>query len=485
MAKQLNPMTTLPDEAGYPYRLLKEFGSLVHNTKKAVDGEMGSRKRCMQNSIQYAESHRDVAMWAGLLFLQRQRECAGICGIWHCWNTESGDPTQPSAVIDVTTPPSTEYSYAYFGIPIPVDVARHVCETASHGNELLDCWRSAAANSTHDTVADWKCRIESLLKAPTIAQVHALYPKKYRPPAVCLTHGPEGAMTIVAHNEGDDNHFDTVKTLATQRDPVNLAMHRPCTQHEVESLLGYKESAYVQMYKKLNKQLEGTPSKDKNKIGRLRLPTNFAVAATVTVKIGSNVLSTLIKVISMIGLAFDHEDQPDWKYIQENYDSDPARKDAIKSWYRRMWELAFAYADAQEDVDTLVVYGVGGGSFRHTGLYRSEDDFVSQVQQPALQELHKMYPDLSVVVGGKDNEFCIPSVLLPGTARTGAARENLLRRCLFVNAWDPHSVPGNGHGADDSLDGQWGRISNISRVAWPVTNPNIKCFLVDSRLSTE
>lgn len=352
-----------------------------------------------------------------------------------------------------------------------VGVAGQVWNAAAHGNELLDCWRSAAQNSTRDTAAEWKCWIEGLVSSPTIEEVHALYPKKYRPPAVCLANGPEGPMIIVMHKEDD---FDTAKKLATQRDPVNLAMYRPCSETKVKSLLGYDKSAYVEMYEERNRNKD-TP-------GGLRLPMNFAVAATVKVQIGSNVLGSF-KVINMIGLAFDHEDQPDYEYIEANFDSDSARKEAIKSWYKRMWELAFAYADAQGDVATLVVYGVGGASFRHTGLFRREEDFTSEVQQPVLQEVWEMYPDLDVKVGTKDNEFRIPSGLIPGTARTGAARKAMLQRCLFVNAWDPHSVPGNGHGADDSLDGRWGRISNISRVAWGVTNPNIERFEVVSRLS--
>lgn len=45
-----------------------------------------------------------------------------------------------------------------------------------------------------------------------------------------------------------------------------------------------------------------------------------------------------------------------------------------------------------------------------------------------------------------------------------------LDQTLIVNCWDPHSVPGNGNGADASLDGQMGRCSMIGRLGWGVTN---------------
>lgn len=42
---------------------------------------------------------------------------------------------------------------------------------------------------------------------------------------------------------------------------------------------------------------------------------------------------------------------------------------------------------------------------------------------------------------------------------------------LYVNAWDPWSMIGNGNGRDNSLDGYWGRCSNMAVLGWSVTNP--------------
>jgi hypothetical protein len=42
---------------------------------------------------------------------------------------------------------------------------------------------------------------------------------------------------------------------------------------------------------------------------------------------------------------------------------------------------------------------------------------------------------------------------------------------LYMNAWDPHSVVGNGNEADGSLDGWFGRLSDLAFLCTPATNP--------------
>ncbi len=51
------------------------------------------------------------------------------------------------------------------------------------------------------------------------------------------------------------------------------------------------------------------------------------------------------------------------------------------------------------------------------------------------------------------------------TARTGD---------LIINAWDPHSVPGNGNDADPSFDGAMGKCSGIGVTGIPQLNPYLK-----------
>lgn len=52
--------------------------------------------------------------------------------------------------------------------------------------------------------------------------------------------------------------------------------------------------------------------------------------------------------------------------------------------------------------------------------------------------------------------------------------DNDMEHTLYVNAWDPWSLIGNGNERDNSLDGYWGRCSNMAILGWSLTNPFIK-----------
>ena len=45
---------------------------------------------------------------------------------------------------------------------------------------------------------------------------------------------------------------------------------------------------------------------------------------------------------------------------------------------------------------------------------------------------------------------------------------------LIVNAWDPHSLVGNGNAADNSLDGFVGRHTAVAVLCWPAVNTRLR-----------
>jgi len=53
----------------------------------------------------------------------------------------------------------------------------------------------------------------------------------------------------------------------------------------------------------------------------------------------------------------------------------------------------------------------------------------------------------------------------------GLFERNQFEDSLFVNAWDPWSMVGNGNEADNSLDGFFGRSTAMAVLCWPPTNP--------------
>jgi hypothetical protein len=76
----------------------------------------------------------------------------------------------------------------------------------------------------------------------------------------------------------------------------------------------------------------------------------------------------------------------------------------------------------------------------------------------------------------KDNqEFKNLTNLYPSGAPVSPLGDNI----LWVNAWDPFSMLGNGNYSDPSTDGYFGRKTAIAVIGWPVTNPAIGFGAVD------
>jgi len=44
---------------------------------------------------------------------------------------------------------------------------------------------------------------------------------------------------------------------------------------------------------------------------------------------------------------------------------------------------------------------------------------------------------------------------------------------MIVNAWDCHTIPGNGNGRDKTLDGRIGMRSAIHYFGWGLSNPHL------------
>ena len=51
--------------------------------------------------------------------------------------------------------------------------------------------------------------------------------------------------------------------------------------------------------------------------------------------------------------------------------------------------------------------------------------------------------------------------------------EFLKQDTLYINAWDPWSMVGNGNANDASLDGGFGKSTAMAVLAWPFTNQKI------------
>ncbi len=227
--------------------------------------------------------------------------------------------------------------------------------------------------------------------------------------------------TFVLYHKEDS--LEEVKTLVTQREPCNIATHHHYDEDALERYFGWRHGAYK----------AGSP--------------NVAILCTATVRTRTKGYIR-VKVINLIGCAHDHQNQPDFKHYNT--------LNKIIGFYTRMWQLAFAAAKKSR-CRKMRIYNVGGG------VFASVSNFEKTVFNKAF------VPDPDIEILGWSPEKGFDGELVP----------NILDKedtdgILYVNAWDPWSIVGNGNAGDRSLDGAWGACSNMSVLCWPVTNPFIQ-----------
>lgn len=138
--------------------------------------------------------------------------------------------------------------------------------------------------------------------------------------------------------------------------------------------------------------------------------------------------------------------------------------------YHKVWKKAFCSAfdlKKQGKIHKIKIFNVGGGAF--AGPFYG--NFIETIFEPAFLPLKPLFENAGITVLGYDfnkkefNGGYIPNILLT---------DGDVEHTLYVNAWDPWSIIGNGNGRDMSLDGHWGRCSNMSVLGWSMTNPYIK-----------
>ncbi len=264
------------------------------------------------------------------------------------------------------------------------------------------------------------------------------FPEWTLDPAMWKTHN---FTTVKVFYHQQDSLVD-VKKLMTEREPCNIGMKRLYNQKELESIMGYSQGAY------------------RNSTNEKRMP-NIAVYTYATIYRPTGFVNA--HVVNLIGAAFDHADQPDFKYFQEKPFS------AIVDFYRNMWFLALAAAEASS-CKQILLYNVGGGAFAGPFYNRFRED----IFEPAMKPLLPLFEKKGITPVGYD--WSSHTFTSPGIPE--CLDELDLNNTLFVNAWDPWTLIGNGNEGDRSLDGYWGRISNMAVLGWLPTNPSMKFIAV-------
>ena len=144
-------------------------------------------------------------------------------------------------------------------------------------------------------------------------------------------------------------------------------------------------------------------------------------------------------------------------------------RQGLKLAYDKVWAFAFAAA-LDQGLTCIQAFGVGAGNFRPDCV--GEAAFIRDYLDGAIERARGMVPGAESIQVRRDEDFFIPDGLFDSSSDDIATT-------LYVNAWDPWSMVGNGNAGDCSLDGYWGRSTAMAPLCWPRTNPAISYQAVE------
>lgn len=198
-----------------------------------------------------------------------------------------------------------------------------------------------------------------------------------------------------------------------------------------------------------------------------------------------------VHVLNLVGAGFDAWQQPDYQHYFDKK-TQAIRQDRQQLFYHER-QTSFAYAlqcAFDHGLDRIEFVAVGAGYFSAflppgtvnailTSAWESEE--VQAFKRKLEKEMRKViqlsfrteppHTHCNGMGGGIPSWYKESGYSAQGQADNW---QDAMNRTLFINAWDPWSLVGNGNELDNSVDGMYGRQSALALLCWPVTNSNIQ-----------
>lgn len=291
--------------------------------------------------------------------------------------------------------------------------------------------------------------------------IYNIYDKGYEFPIWILNddwNTYDLADTTVFYFNNDDNVEDefltNVKTMTIEREPCNIALTRHYNKSKLITQFGWEEGAYVK------RQSNGD------------LMPNIAIYTKAKVNY-DNIQLNDIHVINLVGYAFDVQDQEDYIFFSR-LPLEERQGELIKR-YTNMWLLAYASAQRLiakgNKITHFRLFNVGGSAFvtcleilLDLDKINLLDYFKKNIFEPSFHIVRQLFANLKIIILEFEAGYFIPHSL-------NTTDKSINKTTLYVNAWDPWTLIGNGNKRDHSLDGFWGRSTNMSILGWGLTNP--------------
>lgn len=291
----------------------------------------------------------------------------------------------------------------------------------------------------------------------------------------------DNARQCAIFYDAGDNRED-VLLLATQREPVNIAMRTGYKKSLLKRFFGWSSGRYCEM---------AAQNPDS-------LPPNIAIMCLTPVVPGlpgpeaqvEQMEEMNVFVLSVIAYGFHSSREPDQMYFLSGYSIKRDKKIELRIRFGRIFDKIFAAAIQYKRTSIIMPkFGATESARKFPGhlfntIWMPAFQSALEAWAPRLKENN--VKEVSLMGGGDEKDFNdvvetlgfesmvygnFPALLYADNTKDRATwRES----AMFVNDWDPHAFIGNGNFADNTIGGHFGRTTALSVLGWPITNPYLK-----------
>ena len=295
------------------------------------------------------------------------------------------------------------------------------------------------------------------------------------------------SMLFQKHASSAKVYFNGLELTATdalrivhQREPVNIAMgQKGYDKAKLKELFGHTVSAY------------NDPTAKKEDGSRFcDAPNTITVYSETLLWKDPGHKSPVVEIacLSLAAPALDTKSQPHYDYyVQEGVLHKKRYKKEMQTLVKMILSALLdnkMSAFSSTGIRRLVVPLFGQGAFLAT-LSQSQKlvakTIFFEVIRDAFVAQKNVLQSVQVVIstyGGSENDAVCQYIIDPLTTNgidanliNGDILKTAQEHDLIINAWDPHSAPGNGNDGDSSFDGAMGKGSGITLTQLPWLNP--------------
>jgi len=245
-----------------------------------------------------------------------------------------------------------------------------------------------------------------------------------------------------------------------QREPTNIAMgYNQYNENNLKKLFDYSKGVFNEVD---SKKADGSPFK--------ALPNTASVYSETYLwdpPGGKNTKE--IACLSLPAPALDSTNQPHYQYYMKEGKLDAEKYEQEMGFLFKVIEQAVKdnkeTAFGNQGIKRLILSRFGQGAF--LGDLSPNDQKTAQTAyKNQLAHFLDRMKDVEVEV--VMSEYTKPAEIWHDKMIIGDIIKTAKQGDLIINAWDPHSAPGNGNDADQSFDGAMGKGSGImlTQTSW-------------------